>query len=215
MTQVKICGLSTAATLDAAIAAGASFVGLVFYSASPRHVPIDTAASLASRARGRAQVVALVVDETDDVVGEIARRVAPDFFQAHGSESPERITAISASTGIPVIKAIKVGRPEDVEAARNYREAAAMVHFDARAPENLSEALPGGNGLSFDWTLLSQAGTPKRFMLGGGLTPANVRAAIATTGAPIVDVSSGVESAPGIKDPALIVNFIEATRAAR
>jgi phosphoribosylanthranilate isomerase len=213
--EVKICGLSTLATLDAALDAGADLIGLVFYPKSPRYVTIDTAAELAKRARGRAKVVALIVDAPDPVIVEIAARVHPDLYQAHGAESPERVEAIAHLTGKPVIKAIKVKDGNDVEAAHAYRGKAALLLYDAKAPESLKGALPGGNGLSFDWALLDSGKSADQFILSGGLTPENVASAVAVTGAAIVDVSSGVERAPGIKDPVLIRNFIEAAKAAR
>jgi phosphoribosylanthranilate isomerase len=203
--------------LLAALGAGADYVGLVFYSRSPRHVDPETAAGLAAAARGRAKVVALIVDESDAVIERIARTVKPDYFQAHGKESVERVRAISAATGIPIIKAVKIASEADVAAARDYERAAELVLFDARAADE-EAALPGGNGVAFDWTLIKRGGSggaPRAFMLSGGLTPENVAEAIAKTGAPIVDVSSGVESAPGIKDPRRILNFIEAARTPR
>jgi phosphoribosylanthranilate isomerase len=212
--EVKICGLSTPETMDAALGAGAAYVGLVFYRPSPRNVDLERARFLAERARGKAAIVTLIVDAEDELLTRIADVVRPDYFQAHGLESPERVAAIRRSTGVPVIKAIHIATPADLEVARTYREAAAMILFDAKAPAALEGALPGGNGLAFDWTLLSPDGTPRRFVLAGGLSPANVRHAIRATGAPIVDVSSGVESSPGVKDAGLIRKFIEEAEAA-
>ncbi len=212
--EVKICGLSTLATLDAALDAGADLVGFVFYPKSPRYVTIDTAAELAKRARGRAKIVALIVDAPDPSIVEIAARVHPDLYQAHGAESPLRIEAIAHLTGKPVIKAIKVKNAADLEAGKPYRGKAALLLYDAKAPETLKNALPGGNGLAFDWTLLETGKAADQFILSGGLTPENVAGAIAMTGAAIVDVSSGVERAPGVKDPVRIRNFIEAAKAA-
>jgi phosphoribosylanthranilate isomerase len=211
--KVKICGLSAPDTLEAALKLGADFIGLVFFPRSPRHVTTAQAAPLAEQARGRAKVVALTVDASNELLGEIARTVKPDFIQAHGSESPARIGEIRALTGTPVIKAIKVGAISDVFGGGAYKDEAAWILYDAKAPETLKEALPGGNGLAFDWTLLS--GTPQGFMLAGGLNPGNVAEAIYITGAPMVDVSSGVESAPGVKDIGLIGKFIEAAKTAR
>lgn len=212
--EVKICGLSTPGTMGAALDAGARYVGLVFYPPSPRNVDIETARLLAEKARGKAKVVALVVDADDGLLARIAAIVRPDYLQAHGREDAGRIAAIARATGVPVIKAIKVESPMDIEAAKSYRDAAAMMLFDAKAPAALAGALPGGNGIAFDWTLLSRDGTPRRFVLSGGLNSVNVRQAIEVTGAPIVDVSSGVESSPGVKDSGLIRKFIEAARAA-
>lgn len=212
--EVKICGLSRLDTMQAALEAGASYVGLVFYEPSPRNVTIDQAVELAERARGRAKIVALTVDAPDALLSDVASRVRPDFIQAHGCESPERVREIAALTGIPVIKAIKVRDSLDIEQARDYADAA-LVLFDARAPDALADALPGGNGLIFEWSLLEKADGVRRFMLSGGLTCSNVAHAIRLTGAPAVDVSSGVEQAPGVKDGKLIRKFIEAAKSAR
>lgn len=212
---VKICGLSRPDLVDAALDAGAAYVGLVFYEPSPRNVTLEQAEGLAARARGRATIVALTVNATDALLRDIAERVRPDFIQAHGEESPERVREITDVTAIPVIKAVKVQDSRDVEGARAYSHVAAMVLFDARAPDALAEALPGGNGIAFDWSLLESSDGERRFMLSGGLTCANVVEAIRITGAPIIDVSSGVEQAPGVKDPDLIRKFIEAARSAR
>jgi phosphoribosylanthranilate isomerase len=211
MTEVKICGLSAPEALEAALAAGADYVGLVFYSPSPRHVGLGVAQELADRARGRAKVVALTVDAGDEELAEIANLVRPDLIQAHGAETPSRVREMAQSTGIPVVKAIKVRTAADIEGASRYAGAAEMLLFDAKAPEDLAAALPGGNGLTFDWGLLGGEVRP-RFMLSGGLNPRNVARAIGITRAPVVDVSSGVESAPGVKDPALIRKFIEAAK---
>jgi len=211
--EVKICGLSTPETVEGAIAAGADFVGLVFFPASPRHVDLMSARDLAAQARGRAKIVALIVDASDQLIQNIAQHVRPDYFQAHGHEDPERVKAISHLTGIPVIKAIKVFDAPDVAAAGEFREAAEMILFDAKSPTDIADALPGGNGRAFDWSLLGNAGARKRFMLSGGLTPETVTRAIKLTAAPIVDVSSGVEASPGVKDLGRIAAFIAAARA--
>ncbi|QPC42567.1 phosphoribosylanthranilate isomerase [Kaustia mangrovi] len=214
--DIKICGLTSAAALDAALEAGADLVGLVFYPPSPRHVSLDTARELAARAKGRARIVALTVDADDATLREIVEAIRPDFIQAHGHESPERVREIAERFATPVIKAVKVRDAGDVRGAEAYGDAAALILYDAKAPENLAEALPGGNGITFDWHLMEADGAPRAgFMLSGGLTAENVARAIAVTGAPIVDVSSGVESAPGVKDARLIRKFIEAARAAR
>jgi len=214
MVAVKICGLSTAETLEAALNYGADLVGFVFYPKSPRNVLPRQARTLAARIEGRARSVALVVDADDRLIGEIAEQLKPDLFQAHGNETPERVAKIKSLTGIPVIKAIKVATAEDVSQAVAFQDMAAMILFDAKAPETLAGALPGGNGLSFDWTLLGGKSNGFPWMLSGGLTPDNVAAAIRVTGAQLVDVSSGVESAPGVKDIFRIRNFIEAAKAA-
>jgi len=212
--EVKICGLSTPETVDAAVEAGADMIGLVFFARSPRNVTLDQAASLAARARGKAKIVTLVVDASDAELREIATRVDPDLIQAHGNESPERIVEIAALTGKPVIKAIRVKDASDIAAASQFSRVASLILYDAKAPETLGSSLPGGNGHAFDWGLL-EGGKRPAFMLAGGLTPENVAEAIRVTGAPVVDVSSGVESAPGIKDIGLIRKFIEAAKSAR
>lgn len=212
--EVKICGLSTPETMDAALDAGADFVGLVFFAKSPRNVSLEQAAMLADRARGRAKIVTLVVDADDALLGAIAAQVRPDLIQAHGAETPERIAEITRLTGKPVIKAIRVKDDADIAAAAQFSTVASLILYDAKAPETLGNALPGGNGHAFDWGLL-EGGKRPAFMLAGGLTPENVAEAIRVTGAPVVDVSSGVESAPGVKDIGLIRKFIEAAKAAR
>ena len=211
-TRIKICGLSDPVQVRTAVEAGADYVGFVFYEPSPRNVSTRVAQGLATLARGRAKIVALVVDADDELIDRINAEVKPDFFQAHGSESAGRVAAIHARTGVPVIKAVKVREAADIEAAGAYADAACMVLFDARAPEGLADALPGGNGIAFDWELLQNGSLRGGFMLSGGLEAGNVAEAIMVTGAPAVDVSSGVESAPGVKDAAAIVKFIETVR---
>jgi phosphoribosylanthranilate isomerase len=212
--EVKICGLSTPETVDAAVDAGADLIGLVFFPRSPRNVSLEQAAALAARARGKAKIVTLVVDADDALLTAIARDVQPDLIQAHGSETPERVADIARLTSLPVIKAIRVATDADIAAAADYSTVANLILYDAKAPETLGSSLPGGNGHAFDWGLLEGEKRPA-FMLAGGLTPENVADAIRQTGAPVVDVSSGVESAPGIKDIGLIRKFIEAAKAAR
>jgi phosphoribosylanthranilate isomerase len=212
---VKICGLSTPETVAAALDGGADLVGFVFYPKSPRNVSLVQAKHLARPARGRARVVALIVDAEDRLLDEIVRELDPDLFQAHGSETPERVGEITARTGKPVIKAIKIKTQDDVAEAQAYEEVAAFILYDAKAPETLPHALPGGNGIAFDWRLVgSQMGVPS-FILSGGLNAGNVAQAITVTGAGLVDVSSGVEKSPGIKDITLIREFIAAAKAAR
>jgi len=212
---VKICGIKTRAALETALDGGADYVGLVFFAKSPRNLDLSTAAGLAQAARGRAKVVALVVDPDDVTVGEIVAAVGPDMLQLHGSETPERVAEIRARFGLPVMKAIKVATAADAAAALDFKDAADLVLFDAKAPKSLTEALPGGNGLPFDWTLLDGVKQPIDFMLSGGLNPENVAEAIRLTGAKAVDVSSGVESRPGEKDLALIGRFLQAAKTAK
>ncbi len=211
-TEIKVCGLSEPADVRTAVKAGADYIGFVFYEPSPRSISTMVAQGLATLARGRSKIVALVVDADDELIDRINAEVKPDFFQAHGSETVDRIAEIHARTGVPVIKVIKVREASDIEAASGYDGVADMVLFDAKAPDTLDNALPGGNGIPFDWSLLSRDGSAKKFMLSGGLEADNVAKAIDITGAPAVDVSSGVETAPGVKDAAAIVKFIETVR---
>jgi phosphoribosylanthranilate isomerase len=208
---VKICGLSSAATLDVALDSGADMIGFVFFEPSLRNLSTEQARMLASQVRGRAQKVALTVDADDAKLDAIADALAPDILQLHGKETPERVRAIRARFGIPIMKAIGIAAPGDLARAEAYAEAADTLLFDAKpAPEAV---LPGGNGRAFDWAILSGLATAKPWMLSGGLDAGNVGAALTATGARGVDVSSGVESAPGTKDPARIAAFIAAVRA--
>ncbi len=213
MTKIKICGLSSADTMQVALDAGVDFVGLNFYEKSPRFVSFQQAKELASLARGKAKIVALVVDAHDEMLRRIAEVVRPDFIQAHGSETPDRISEIRKLTGIAVVKVIKVAVAEDLARAKAFEGSTDFIMFDAKAPPSLENALPGGNGVAFDWSLLDK--NQKGYMLAGGLNPENVADAIRATGAPMVDVASGVESSPGIKDAGKIRKFIEAAKAAR
>jgi phosphoribosylanthranilate isomerase len=210
---IKICGLKTPETLEAAIAAGADWVGFVFFAKSPRHVSLDEAKALGQIVGSRAKKVALSVDADDVALADIEKALTPDFHQLHGHESPERVAAIRAKFGRPVIKAIGIADAADFEAARTYETAADWLLLDAKPPKNAE--LPGGNGLPFDWHLLSGLDLQKPFMVSGGLDPSNVGTAIAISHPAGVDVSSGVETAPGVKDPAKIRAFIEAARRAR
>jgi phosphoribosylanthranilate isomerase len=212
--KVKICGIKTPEALQAALAARADFVGFVFYPPSPRSLAPEVAAELAELARGRAAIVALIVDADDATIERIVMAVEPDFLQLHGSESPERVAEIARRWGRPAIKAIKVESAGDAERALDYVDVAKLILFDAKAPKDLAGALPGGNGLAFDWKEIAGVKDRVPFMLSGGLTPDNVAEAIAATGATIVDVSSGVETAPGTKSPDLIRQFIAAAHAA-
>lgn len=213
-TKIKICGLNTSEAMTAALKAGVEFVGLVFYPPSPRSVTTGEAAVLADQARGRAAIVALIVDADNELIDRILHDVDPDVLQLHGSETPERVAEIRARAKRPVMKAVKVETAADADTALAYRTAADLVLFDAKAPKTLSGALPGGNGLSFDWHLLDKVKTQVPFVLSGGLTADNVADAIAVTGAGVVDVSSGVETRPGLKDPQLIRAFVAAAKAA-
>jgi phosphoribosylanthranilate isomerase len=212
--EVKICGLSTPETLDAAIAAGSDFVGLVFYPRSPRNVDFATAGRLAARARGKARVVALCVDPDDPLIAAIATEVAPDLIQLHGRETVARVGEIARLSGRRIIKVVSVASRADVDTAAAYDGIVEFVLFDAKPAPDARGALPGGNGIPFDWHILDGEAARRRYMLSGGLNPGNVAAAIELTRAPMVDVSSGVETAPGIKSIALIESFIRAAKGA-
>jgi phosphoribosylanthranilate isomerase len=209
-TKVKICGVKTQTALDAALAGGADYVGLVFFPPSPRNVAPAAAKALADQTRGRAKIVALMVDPDDALIDTVMASAAPDLLQLHGEETPERAADIRRRWGKPVMKAIKVETAQDARAALGYREAADLILFDARAPTDSTR--PGGNGAPFDWRTLLGVKDRVPFMLSGGLTPDNVAEAIRATGAAIVDVSSGVESSPGEKDPELIRRFLRAAK---
>jgi phosphoribosylanthranilate isomerase len=209
---IKICGLSTPGTLDAALDAGADFVGFVNFPKSPRHVEPPVAAMLAEQARGKAKIVCLTVDAGDDLLDAIVTAARPDYLQLHGSETPARVGEIVRRQKIPAIKAVKVATRDDVAAAEAYRHVAAFVLFDAKADETAAGKLPGGNGIAFDWRVLDGVAARGPFMLSGGLDASTVAQAIRLTGALMVDVSSGVESAPGIKDIDKIYHFIQAVK---
>jgi phosphoribosylanthranilate isomerase len=210
--RVKICGIRTAEALGAALQARADLIGLVFFPPSPRNLSIEEAEPLAEYARGFAAVVALVVDADDALLERIMAAVHPDMLQLHGSETPARGAEIRERFGKPVMKAIKVATAEDAEAALAYQEIADLILFDARPPKGADR--PGGHGAAFDWSVLAGVRDKVPFMLSGGLTPENVGEAIRVTGATAVDVSSGVETAPGIKNPGLIRAFIRAAKSA-
>ena len=210
--QVKICGLKTTETLDAALDAGADYFVLVFFERSPRSLPREQAAKLVRHAAGRAKSVALLVDPSDSDVQAIVDEVNPDYVQLHGSESPDRVREIKALARRPVIKAVKVDTAEDAQAAHSYDDAADLILFDAKTPEGGDAWLPGGNGIAFDWQALAGVKDLGSFILSGGLDPDNVGQAIAQTGARVVDVSSGVERAPGEKDPDLVRRFVKTAK---
>jgi phosphoribosylanthranilate isomerase len=210
--RVKICGIKDDAALAAAIDGGADYVGLVFFEKSPRHLDLETAAALARIARGKSKIVALTVDADDDALAAITRSVRPDLLQLHGSETPERAAEINLRFGAPVVKAIPVATSADAKAAQRYLGAVELILFDAKPPKGA--ALPGGNGLTFDWRALDGAAAKSDFMLSGGLTAENVGEALRLTKAAAVDVSSGVETSPGVKSPELISRFLHAVKTA-
>ena len=209
---VKICGLSTGLTLDAALDAGADMVGFVFFSKSPRHIDWATGRALGRQARGRATIAALSVDADDDTLKRIVEALSPDLMQLHGSETPARVKEIRELFGRPTMKAIGVATHGDLAAAQTYEGVADHLLIDAKPPEGA--VLPGGNGRPFDWSLTREFRPSVPWLLSGGLDPETVEAAIALSGARGVDVSSGVESAPGVKDPARIRAFVAAARRA-
>ena len=209
---IKICGLSTSSTLAAALDAGADMVGFVFFPKSPRHVDWETARALGLEARGRAKIVALTVDADDDALKRIVDALSPDLMQLHGSETPARVKRIGELCARPTMKAIGVSAREDLAQAEPYEGVADMLLIDAKPPKDA--ALPGGNGLPFDWGLARDFAPRRPWLLSGGLDPDTVAAAIALTGARGVDVSSGVERAPGVKDIAKIKAFVAAARRA-
>ncbi|BEV00680.1 phosphoribosylanthranilate isomerase [Novosphingobium olei] len=210
--RIKICGVNTPAALDAAVRHRADYLGFVFFAKSPRNLALRDAAALGARLSGRASAVGLFVDADDTTIAEAASAARLGAIQLHGKESPERVAALRGQLGLPVWKAVSVSSLADIDAAARYAGAADLVLFDAKAPKGAD--LPGGLGLLFDWTLLAGYRAPFAWGLAGGLSPDNVAEAIRVTGAPLVDVSSGVESAPGVKDEGRIAAFASAVRAA-
>ncbi|QUD87077.1 phosphoribosylanthranilate isomerase [Phenylobacterium montanum] len=206
----KICGLSTPDSVKAALEGGAAYIGFVFFDRSPRNVRPELAARLAEPARGKAGVVAVTVDPDDEVLDRIMASLKPDLIQLHGKESPQRAAAIAARTGAGLIKALPVSESPDLEAAGGYDGLVEHLMFDAKPPKGAD--LPGGMGASFDWTILAGRRFQRPHFLAGGLDPWNVREAAKASGAPLVDVSSGVERGPGLKDPGLISAFLDAVR---
>jgi phosphoribosylanthranilate isomerase len=209
--SVKICGLRTPEALDTALAAGADMVGFVFFAPSPRHIGRDVARALGARVKGRAKKVALSVDATDAELAAVIEALKPDLLQLHGTETPERVVAVRTRFNLPVMKALPVESRADLSPIHLYAKVVDWLLFDGRAPREATR--PGGLGKPFDWHLLDDLDLPIPFMLSGGLDPGNVAEAIRITRAPAVDVSTGVESAPGVKDADKIRAFIRAARA--
>lgn len=209
-TAVKICGLSRPADVQAALRAGADYLGFVFFPRSPRAVDPAQAAALAGAVPAGCAKVGLFVDPDDALLDAVLAQVPLDIVQLHGREDAARVAEIRARTGLPVMKAVGVAEPGDLAALWDYGLVADLLLVDAKPPRDA--VLPGGNGLAFDWRLLAGRRVLKPWFLAGGLTPANVAEAVRLTGAPGVDVSSGVESAPGVKDAALISAFVSAVR---
>jgi len=210
-TQIKICGLSTPEAVDRAADLNVDMVGFIFFEKSPRHVEVKTAADLAGRARARGlETVAVTVDMDDAGLDEIVTTMKPDWLQLHGSESPERTAELKARYGLPVMKAFAIREASDFDKITPYKSIADRFLFDAKPPKGSD--LPGGNGVSFDWRLLDALDGTTSYMLSGGLTKDNIGAALTTSGASGIDASSGVESAPGIKDLDMMDSFVHAVR---
>jgi phosphoribosylanthranilate isomerase len=209
---VKICGLRTPQALDAALESGADLVGFVFFPPSPRHLGREAARRLGEQAAGRAGKVALTVDATDETLLDIVNALKPDMLQLHGKETTERVVAVRTRFGLPVMKALPIAERADLSPVRIYEKVADRLIFDARPPKDATR--PGGLGRPFDWTLLNDVKCAVPFMLSGGLDAGNVAEALRITRAPGVDVSSGVERAPGEKDPDKIREFVRVARAA-
>ena len=207
--QVKICGLNDEDAIDAALEAGADYLGFVFFAKSPRAVTAEQAAELTQFIEG-AQKVGLFVDPDDALLNEVTAHLRLDLLQFHGAETPERLAQVREEYGVPVMKVIPVATKDDLAAAAPFYDVVDMILFDAKPPKGSD--LPGGNAVSFDWSILEGFKCPVPWMLAGGLTPANVAEAVKATGAKAVDVSSGVETSPGVKDPAKIRAFIAAAQ---
>ena len=211
-TQVKICGLKTAEAVDRAVALGASHVGFIFFPKSPRNIEPDDAGRIADRIRGQAKIVAVTVNADNDELDEIVSALNPDILQLHGSEDAERLLTVKAMYGLPVMKALSVREASDLEKIDAYIGIADRFLFDAKPPKG--SELPGGNGISFDWKLLDALDGSVDYMLSGGLNADNIGEAMAQTSARAIDISSGVESAPGVKDLKLMESFFNAVRQA-
>lgn len=209
--DIKICGLKTADALAAALDGGASHVGFIFFAKSPRNLSPQQAAGLRQAAQGRAQAVAVTVDADDDFLDTIVATMAPDMLQLHGSETAARVSAVKARYGLPVMKALAISQAADLDQISAFQTVADRFLFDAKPPKDAT--LPGGNGVSFDWQLLDGLDRSIDYMLSGGLDATNVGDALRLANPSGLDISSGVESAPGVKDKALIADFLDAVRA--
>ena len=210
-TRAKICGLSTPEAVRAAVEGGAAYLGFVFFDRSPRNLTPEAAARLVAPLRGGpAKTVAVTVDPDDALIDRLMATMKPDLIQVHGKETPSRVGQIAARSGVGVIKAFSVSSPADVDQARAFETVAEQFLFDARPVEG--SVLPGGTGARFDWTLLAERRFARPHFLAGGLDPWNVAEALRVSQAPLVDVSSGVERGPGLKDPALITAFLDAVK---
>lgn len=210
--QTKICGISTPEAVTAALQGGAAFLGFMFFEKSPRNVGPDAAARLAQPVRGAAKIVAVAVDPDDAQVDRIAAILKPDLIQLHGAETPARARAIGQRTGAGVIKVVPVSEASDLAAATDYEGVVEHLMFETKPPKDADR--PGGHGATFDWTLLAGRRFQRPWFLAGGLDPWNLTDAVQQSGAPLLDVSSGVERGPGLKDPALIAAFLDAAKRA-
>jgi phosphoribosylanthranilate isomerase len=210
--DIKICGLKTAAALAAALSGGASHVGFIFFPKSPRNIDPDEAGRLREAALGKAIAVAVTVDADDATLDRIVAAMQPDMLQLHGSESPERVAAVKARYRLPVMKVLSIRGAADLDAVVSYRGVADRLMFDAKPPAG--SQLPGGNGVAFDWRLLAGLDADVDYMLSGGLSAVNIGQALRLANPPGIDISSGVESAPGVKEPALIEAFFRAVKTA-
>jgi phosphoribosylanthranilate isomerase len=211
--QIKICGINSVESADAAVRAGADFAGLMFHPKSPRALNGEQARVLSDRMKGRTRLVAVVADPDDAILKAIVANARPDFIQLHGKESVARAGDIRSATGLPVIKVLAVAEASDLAAASQYEAVADMLMFDAKAPAGA--AREGGHGAAFDWQLLKGRTFARPWLLAGGLNAENVARAVSISGAPGVDVSSGVETAPGVKSPEMIRTFVENARNAQ
>lgn len=211
--QAKICGLTDEAAVVAAIENGARFVGFVFYPPSPRNVTPEQAAALTTVVPEGVEKVGLFVDPEDSLIQSVLDRVSLDWIQLHGSESVERVAEIRRTFNLPVLKAIKIANADDFATAKAFEAVADMLLFDAKAPKDMANALPGGNGLVFDWRMMRDREFGKPWMLAGGLTADNVEEAVVISGATTVDTSSGVEFEPGRKNPAAVAAFLKTLQA--
>ena len=210
--DIKICGLKTAETIDRALKRGATHIGFIFFEKSSRYIEPDVAGRLADAVRGKAKIVAVTVNPTNDDLDEIVALLRPDIIQLHGDESPERVLTIKAVYGLPVMKAFSVRTSDDLKRVEAYIGIADRFLFDAKPPKG--SELPGGNGVSFDWSLLDWLDGSVDYMLSGGLNKDNIADALIITKASGIDVSSGVESAPGAKSVAMIDEFFDAVEKA-
>ncbi|MER8674635.1 MULTISPECIES: phosphoribosylanthranilate isomerase [unclassified Mesorhizobium] len=211
--DIKICGLKTDDAMAAALAGGASHVGFIFFAKSPRYIEPAAAGRLRQAAIGKARAVAVTVDADDAFLDEIVAKMRPDMLQLHGTETPERVAEVKARYGLPVMKVFSVSEVADLERLKPFIGVADRFMFDAKPPKG--SQLPGGNGVAFDWRILAGLDVGLDYMLSGGLNAANIGDALRSANPPAIDISSGVESAPGVKDPALIEQFFRAVMAAR